>query len=183
MKITIGGSIGSGKSVVSKKLAEKFGLKRYGIGDFRRKMATDRGITIEELNKIGEKEDWTDKEADAYLKKIGEEEDNYVIEGKLAWYFVPNSIKIFLKVDPEAAAKRVFEAKRSSEKVYVNMGEVKVANKRRITSDRDRYKRIYGVDCYDSSKCDIVIDTTNLGEQEVQEAVEKAVKSVAGKGI
>lgn len=183
MKITIGGSIGSGKSVVSKKLAEKFGLKRYGIGDFRRKMATDRGITIEELNKIGEKEDWTDREADAYLKKIGEEEDNFVIEGKLAWYFVPESIKIFLKVDSEAAAKRVFDAKRDSEKAYANTGEVKLANKRRITSDQDRYKRIYGVDCYDSSQCDIVIDTTKLNEKEVGEAVEKAVARVGGKSI
>ena len=64
MIITISGKPGSGKSTVAKIIAAKLGLNKYSIGDLRGKMALDRGITIDELNEVGEKEDFTDKEAD-----------------------------------------------------------------------------------------------------------------------
>ena len=55
MKITLSGKAGSGKTTLAKRLAKKLDYKQYSIGDLRGKMDQERGLTIDELNKIGEK--------------------------------------------------------------------------------------------------------------------------------
>ncbi|NCN22588.1 hypothetical protein GW934_03820, partial [Candidatus Falkowbacteria bacterium] len=47
-------------------------------------------------------------EVDEYQKKLGETEDNFIIEGRTSWYFIPNSLKIYLDVSLEEGAKRIF---------------------------------------------------------------------------
>ncbi|MBU0540313.1 AAA family ATPase, partial [Patescibacteria group bacterium] len=66
MIITISGVPGSGKTTVAKILAERLGMKFYSMGDLRGKMATERGLTIDELNKLGETEAFTDNDVDTY---------------------------------------------------------------------------------------------------------------------
>ena len=99
MQITVTGYPGSGNSTVAKLLAEKLGYKHYSAGDFRRQLAKDRGMTLHELNKIGETESWTDIEADKISEKIGQEENNFVMDAKIGFHFIPQSIKVFLKAD------------------------------------------------------------------------------------
>ena len=176
MKITIAGNPGSGKSAVSNWVAQRFGIKKYSAGDMRRMMAVERGITIDELNKIGENEAWTDKEVDEYQKKVGEKEDNFVIDGRLSWFFIPDSVKIFLKVDKKIGAERIFKAKRSSEKAYKSVEEAESIITERVDSDKKRYQKIYGVDPYDFRNHDIILDTSSLSEHEVPKEVEKALK-------
>ena len=77
MQISICGTPGSGKSTVAKIIADKLKYKYYSVGALRRKMAEKRGLTIYEFNQL--KED-TDTEFDNIQKKIGEKEDNFVIE-------------------------------------------------------------------------------------------------------
>ena len=112
MIITISGMPGSGKSTIAKILAQKLGYKHYSIGDLRGKMALDRHLTIDELNELGKREGWTDREPDEYQKKLGHEEDNFVIDSRLGFYFIPHSFKLFLTVDPEVAAERIFPNQR-----------------------------------------------------------------------
>ena len=71
MIITISGVPGSGKSTAGKSVARKLGYEYVSMGDFRGKMAMERGLTIDELNKLGEKEDWTDRQADEYQRELG----------------------------------------------------------------------------------------------------------------
>ena len=61
MIITISGSAGSGKSTIVVMISKKLNIKRYSVGDFRRNLAKEKNITLEQLNKIGEKEDFTDR--------------------------------------------------------------------------------------------------------------------------
>ncbi|MFH1364907.1 MAG: AAA family ATPase, partial [Candidatus Aenigmatarchaeota archaeon] len=89
MIISICGISGSGKSTISKLLAERLGYKHYSIGEIRRKMAVDRGMTLAELNKLGEKEDFTDKEVDKFQEELGKKEDNFVIDGRTSFHFIP----------------------------------------------------------------------------------------------
>ncbi len=91
MIITISGLPGSGKSTVGKILAKKLGYEFMSLGDLRGKIAIDRGITIDELNHLGEKEGWTDKEVDDYQREYGKTHDNLVVEGRLSFYFIPRS--------------------------------------------------------------------------------------------
>jgi CMP/dCMP kinase len=180
VKITVSGSPGSGKSVLSKYFAEKNGLKRYNIGELRRQMALERGITLDELNKIGEKEAWTDKYADDYQRRLGQEEENFIIEGTLSWYFIPDSIKIFVKVDSKVAAERIFKAKRESEKNYSSIKEAEETIIERINSDKKRYGDIYGVDPYDLKNYDIIIDTSDMSEEDAKREFERVIKKYMG---
>ena len=69
MIISISGVPGSGKTSVAKIIADKLGMNFYSMGNMRGKMALDRGMTIDELNALGEKEAFTDAEVDEYQKK------------------------------------------------------------------------------------------------------------------
>src|SRR3989338_515710 len=135
MIITISGLPGSGKSTIGKMLAEKLGYRFYSIGDLRGKMAMDRGMTIEEFNALGEKEAWTDKEADEYQVALAKREDNFIIDGRVSFYFIPQSFKIFLTVDPDVAAARVFVHTRPDEKQAATVAERKALQAERVSSD------------------------------------------------
>jgi cytidylate kinase len=108
MIISISGAEGSGKSTIAKMLAEKLGWPRYYIGGIRREKAKERGLTLEEYNKLGETDPSTDLEVDEYQKKLGETQDNFIIEGRTSWHFIPHSFKIFLDVSFEEGARRIW---------------------------------------------------------------------------
>lgn len=178
MIITINGTPGSGKSTIADYLAKKLKLKRYSMGDFRRNLAIEMNMTIGELNKLGENEYWTDRKADEYQAKLAKKENNFVIDGRLSWYFIPKSIKLFVKSDIEKASERIFKAKRKSEKSYKNSKEVLNELKNRIKSDVRRYRKYYGINnVYDISNYDIIIDTSCLTVDEMNIEALKAVKS------
>ncbi|MCK4335480.1 MAG: cytidylate kinase family protein [Candidatus Aenigmarchaeota archaeon] len=175
MIITISGLPGSGKTAVGKLLAERIGLKFYSIGDLRGKMAMERGLTIDQLNEIGMKEDWTDKKVDEYQKELGEREDNFVIDSWLGFHFVPHSIKIFLYVDLEVGAERIFRSQREDEEKKKTVEEIHEMIKKRVKQTDERYKKYYGIDFLDRSHYDMVIDTTNLAINQVIEEITKLV--------
>lgn len=182
MIITITGLPGSGKTTVIKQLSELLGVPWYSVGNLRGKMAEDRGMTIDELNTLGETEAFTDNEVDAYQKHLGESGESFVIDGRLSWYFIPNSFKIFLDVDPDVGAKRIFDAskkgERNDEKTYSSVEEVKQFIAERVASDVRRYQKYYGIDFLDRSNYDLVLNTTNLTtEEEVRIILEKIPKS------
>lgn len=161
MIITITGPPGSGKSTIARLLCEKLNLKHYSVGDFRRKIAEKRGITLEELNKEDEKTGETDRLADEWQKKLGKTENNFVIDGRLPAYFIPNSVKIFLKVDPKVGAERVIKYRNGSAvEKYKNIEDAVVKMHQREESDKKRYRNLYGVE-YDKLDFDLIIDTTN----------------------
>lgn len=176
MIITISGNPGSGKSTIARLLSQKKGLKHYSMGDLRGKLALDRGITIDELNKLGETEDFTDKEVDEYQKKLGETEDNFVIDGRLSWYFIPQSIKIFLKVDLRVGAERIFKGvqehgERPDERRYESVDDVMNAIEERLASGKIRYQKWYGIDPTKEEHYDLILDSTGKTPEEVVDEV------------
>ncbi len=175
MIITLAGDIGSGKTTVGEIIARKLGYNFYSIGNLRGKMASDRGMTLDELNKLGESEDWTDKEIDAYQEDLGKREDDFIIDGRLAWYFIPHSFKVFLGVDKTIGAKRIFRNQRSDEKKIGTVKEMMNYISERRNSDKKRYKKYYGVNPYDRKNYDVYLNTTNLT---VDEEVDWLMKKI-----
>lgn len=181
MIITFGGTIGSGKSGIARRLADKLGWPYYDMGDLRRKLAAERGMTLEEYNKLGETDPSTDTDVDEYQKRLGEETDNFVISGRTSWHFIPHSVKLFLKVDPQIGAERVFHnlQNRNEANNLNSPAAVLAANKRRMESDSLRYKKYFGIDVYDESHYDHVIDTSRLTEDEVFARVCDIIEHIA----
>ena len=175
----MGGQAGSGKSTTGKVLARKLGFAFYSMGNLRRKMALERGMTLHEFNKLGEREAFTDKKVDDYQKKIGQTEDNFVIDGRLSFYFIPNSVKIFLKADLKTRAQRVFNNEREFEK-YKTLKDAMSELKKREESDKVRYKKYYRIDCYDERYYDLVVDTSDT---QIGEVVEKILVSLKGRKL
>ncbi len=171
MIITISGLLGSGKSTVAKALAKKLGWQYYGMGELRRRAAEEAGLTLEEYNKLGESDIKTDLLVDEFQKKLGETEDNIIVEGRLSWYFIPQSFKIFLTVEPKEGAHRIYEAclngRRASESDEFSSEQfVLEANERRMASDRKRYQQYFQIDPYKPEYYDFVLDTTDFQPSE-----------------
>ena len=108
MIITISGQSGTNKTEIARILAKKLNHKHYSITEHRKNMATERNITIAEFNKVGEIQDFTDKQVDEFQAELTKKEKNLIVDGKLSYYFVPDSIKIYLKSNIRAKADRAY---------------------------------------------------------------------------
>lgn len=186
MIISIGGYMGSGKSTIAKMLAAKLGWPRYYMGGLRRQKAKELGLTLAEYNKLGETDPSTDREVDLYQKKLAQTEDNFVIEGRTSWYFIPESLKIYLDAEESVGAKRIFKelkkSKARNENVNIDsLEDVLKSVKEREASDVLRYNKYYKIDVYDKKNYDFVVDTTNLSKEEVFGRVYNFVKSKLGR--
>ncbi|NTU99139.1 AAA family ATPase [Candidatus Falkowbacteria bacterium] len=181
MIISFGGNAGSGKSTIAKMLADKLGWPRYYIGGLRRQKAAERGLTLAEYNKLGETDPATDFEVDEYQKELAKGEDNFVIEGRTSWYFIPQSLKIFLDADPDVAAQRILSDMQSNnqrnEGNASTLAEIKAIAKERKESDTKRYRHYYDIDVFDPKNFDFTLDTSNLTPDEVFSIIYEFVQS------
>jgi cytidylate kinase len=151
-----------------------------------RQLAEERGMTILELSRTAEDGDSIDREIDARTVRLGEEGEDFVIDARLGWHFLPNSFKVFLEVDPEVAAQRIYAAGRASEHENTDLDGTRRAIESRTQSEVARYRDYYGLDYGDHDNYDLVIDTSDKGVDEVVELIVDrvdAVRSGNGQGM
>ena len=180
MIITIQGTAGSGKGTIARKLCEKLDYEYYSVGDYRRKRAKELGLTIEEYNKKGETDPTTDFEADEWQKNLGLTKDNFIIDGRTGFMFIPHSIKLFLYANDDVSAQRIYDdmqkhaAQRINQQQSHSYEEQLKLNKERDKSDALRYKKWYKIDnLRDPKHYDLFIDTSKLTiEQEINQILE-----------
>ena len=177
MIISLTGIPGSGKTTIRNALAEQLGLQRYSMGDVFGKLAQEHGMTIGEFNVFAQGKPEVDHEVDQYQTKLAEQEDNFIIDSRLAWHFIPRSFKVFLDVDLTEAARRIFAAtqanpeSRKDEPDYTSAEQVRMAIEQRLAVDDERYQNLYGVSYLDRKNYDLVIDTTNIPPNEVAQRI------------
>lgn len=168
--ITIAGLPGSGKSSTAKGVAAILCYEHFSSGDLFRKMAEERGLSVEEINFAAEKQKEIDKEVDKLLVKLGKEKDNLVIDSRTAFHWIPDSFKVFLDLDPEVAAKRTFEQIQKegrASQAGSSIEEVREKTLKRVASEQKRYQSLYAIDVIDKSQFDLVIDTSAHNLEEV----------------
>ncbi|MDR2902350.1 MAG: cytidylate kinase family protein [Lactobacillales bacterium] len=160
--LTISGQLGSGKSTVAKLLAQKLGYEYYSTGTAHRAIAEKRGISTLELNRQAMTDDSIDREVDSQYGTLDNSGKNYVVDSRLAYHFLPHSIKIKLNVDPDVAGNRIFnDTKRTQEQPYKTAAEATQGMLGRRALEVARWKKIYGTDIDDPKNFDDIIDTTN----------------------
>ena len=104
---------------------------------------------------------------------MGEEHDDFVMDARLAWHFIPQSIKMFLDVGLEVAAARIFGDRRGSEVENVDLVATRAAVQSRLESESSRYRDYYGIDWLDPRHFDLTVDTSSLSVSEVVAVIEE----------
>lgn len=154
MKITVSGPPGSGTTTLASALCEYFELEHISSGDIFRSLAEERDVSLAEFAEIAEKNHSIDKEIDDRQKKIAEEKDQILLEGRLSGWIVEKAdLRIYLDAPLDIRAERV--ADRENKKISKAFKEIK----EREESESKRYKKIYEIDISDLSPYDLVIDT------------------------
>jgi cytidylate kinase len=161
-KISIFGFAGTGKTTAGRLLAEKLMYRYLSTGNMFRDRALKMGITLQELDMLCKTDPTTDKSVDAEIEEFGKNNDDFVIESRLAWHFIPDSYKVMLDCDFDTRIKRI--ASREGKEFDL------VANETREREDaiRERYQKYYNItDVGNPAHFDLVIDTTSIPPDEI----------------
>ncbi|NND64973.1 MAG: AAA family ATPase [Gammaproteobacteria bacterium] len=176
-KVTVSGALGSGKSAVSKALADRWQCERYYTGRAFRMLAKERGMTVLQINEIAAKDSSIDREVDDIYRHLEDVKADLVVDAHLAWHFMPNSFKVQLQIDPLVAAERVFQDKQRDDRIneqnYENVEEVAQAQLQRRESNRQRWLDLYDVDIDNPDNFDLIIDTSELGIEHIVDIIER----------
>jgi len=168
--ITIAGQIGSGKTRVSRILAQKTGREMISTGVILRSMASEYGMSVLELNDLAARNPEIDKEIDAHLKALYGRPEPAIVDSRLGWHFIPSSFKVYLIVDPVIAAERVYSAIRPDEQ-YASIDAARGNSLKRQQYENERFWKLYSIKCDDWRNYDLVIDTSDATPEEVAELI------------
>lgn len=163
MKITIFGNPGTGKSTVAKLLATRLGYEYKSSGNIFRAMASELGITVEELDVRSLKDPQYDVKLDQMVAEYGKTHDDFVFESRLAWHFIPDSIKLALTCEENEAARRV------AERESISQEKAKENNDLRLATYAERYPLCYPDLQYPptAEDFDLTIDATSILPDEI----------------
>lgn len=169
--ITITGGLGAGKSSTGDLVAKALEYKRFSSGDFMRKIALDRGVSLNELSTLAETDETIDQNIDDEVRKAGENQ-KVVIDSRLAFHWIPDSFKVYLDLPPETAKLRILksltenalrqqsESSKTAEEIYEKITH-------RLESEKKRYQELYGVNHTNKTNFDLVVDTEKNNLEEV----------------
>jgi len=178
MKIVVSGGAGTGKSSVADAVAKELSLKRYSTGDMQREIAKEKGMSINELSELEKNDPKIDLEIDNRAKLLGEREDNFIFDSRLASFFIPDSLKIYLKTDIDERVRRRLLQKRDTES-FSNPDKARLAILERDENDRSRWLKLYGFDYMLEDNYDIIIDTTSISIKETADLIIEAINSLS----
>ena len=187
MIITISGTPGSGKSTIAQILVEQLNAERLYVGGMRRELARQKGMTLVELNEYAKTHPETDVDVDkaaaAHARTIHQQGKIVMVEGRTQYHFLPESVKIFIKVDPEEGARRIWkdlqqketQQQRNEGEIH-SFAEMKQRIVQREAEDAARYKKYYDIDHREESQYDFVIDTTTITAEQAAAKILEYIK-------
>ena len=170
--ITISGKPGSGKSSTADKVAELLSYTRYSSGDIVRNLLAREHITLAEYNARAAVEHNYDEKIDQMLRDLRNKND-VVIDSRLGFYWIPESFKVYLDLDIQVATVRIFKDAEGNNmrtkggEFATSLDLVAKQVKDRMDTEQSRFKSLYGIDPYNPSHFDLVIDTSRHSPQTV----------------
>ena len=183
MVICISGMAGTGKSTLSKKLAERYSLKYYSGGNALKALAAEEGY---DSSKEGW---WESPEGLCFLEKrnndlsfdkaVDEKLLRYASEGNVlldSWtmpWLLKDAFKIWLAASVERRAQRI--AQRDNMKTE----DALEALKEKEARTKSIYNQLYGFELgEDFAPFDLVLDTDNLSAGEVLQVLCRVIDNL-----
>ncbi|MDM7940455.1 MAG: AAA family ATPase [Methanothrix sp.] len=170
MIITISGAPGTGTSTLARSLAAELGLRWVNSGDLFRKIASERNLSVKDMNRLAEKGPEIDYLIDDAQKTLAKDGSG-IFEGRLSGHLLSADLKVLLKTDLRTRAERI--SKRESKLLEDAMQETRI----REESEARRYKMYYNIDINDFSDYDLVVDTGRFNEAGTLAVVLAAVRA------
>ncbi len=173
MHITITGRLGSGKSTAAKIIVKKHGYSYYSTGVIMRLLAEEAGISILEYNQRCMDDPTEDRKIDDRTRAfaIEHKDEDLVFDSRMAWFFAPDTFKVYVTVDPAVAAARVQIDPRPGEpdsavELYRELEE-------RSKVEQARFIKFYGegADYYNWQNFNLIIDSTHRTAEEVADDI------------
>ncbi|MDR0537228.1 MAG: cytidylate kinase family protein [Tannerellaceae bacterium] len=159
--ITLSGELGSGKSSVASELGRALGFEVISVGAVQRRLAEKHNLDAAAFNKYMETHPELDIECDKMVAELGKGKKR-IFDSRLAWHFVKDSYKVYLKVDENIAAKRILgDKKRISERFFA-LKEAKASIAERRASELLRFKTQYNIMLDNDSNYDLIIHTDKI---------------------
>lgn len=177
--ITITGETGSGVSSVTRLLSDALDYRRFSAGGLFRNIALHRNMTLKQLNDYAGRNRVIDREIDTLIRKLGEGSE-IVLDARLGYYWIHDSFRVFLKVDPEIAAKRIskemMEGSRHGEGA-ATMEQSIVSIERQMQSAKKRYFNDYGIDINNTRQFDLIINTNDKTPEDVVKLIKSQYRA------
>jgi cytidylate kinase len=133
-------------------------------------------MTTLELNEYTKTHPEIDDEIDSTIEKLQDANESLIFDSRLAWHFAPKSFKVYLTVNINEAARRIFYDTRTSEN-YLDIEETKNKISARRSSELERFKAYYGIDYSNLNNYDLVIDTSDKTPEAVNEIITENFKN------
>jgi cytidylate kinase len=159
--VVLSGPPGGGKTTYARMLARDLGLELYSAGRLFREIAAERGISLEELNKLAAQDMSIDLEIDRMTVKVGCR-GNVVIEGHLTAWLLQHiaDVKMYITASLEERARRIAAREGKS------FEEALQSIVWREYFHRKRFMDFYAIDISNLTLFDLVLDTTYLSVEE-----------------
>ncbi len=170
MIITISGAPGTGTTTLARGLAASLGLRWVNSGDLFRRIASEKNISVKEMNRLAEKGPEIDYQIDDAQKALARDGSG-IFEGRISGHLLPADLKVLLKADLRARAERI--ARREAKLPEDAMQETRA----REESEARRYKKYYNIDINDLSVYDLVVDTGRFNEPQTFSIVLAAARA------
>ncbi|MEM1619471.1 MAG: cytidylate kinase family protein [Fervidicoccaceae archaeon] len=171
--IAVSGSAGSGKTTYAAHLSKELGLKLVSAGKIFRKIAEERGLTLEELNREALESPSVDFLIESEVIREASS-GGAVIEGHLAAWAVAGVADLLVFLDAPLEVRVLRIASREGRP----LGEVVVETTKRELLEALRYKKFYGIDVTDQGFFHVKLDTSLASEEEIKETLTDLVKRI-----
>lgn len=157
MVVTISGLPGAGTSTVARAVAAALGLERLDGGAVFRALAAERGLSLAAFSALAEGDDRIDLALDSRLAARAQRGD-VVLESRLAGWIARNgglaAVTVWITCADAERDRRV------GRRDDLDAAAAGAANRARESSERSRYRRIYGIDLDDLSIYDLRLDSS-----------------------
>jgi CMP/dCMP kinase len=164
--VTIGGPPGSGKSTAGRLVAERLRLAFHSAGELFRTEAQRRGMDVEAFGQYAETHPEVDRELDDAMQALAT--PGHLLEGRIQGALCRrNGVPVHYVVVTAAEDERV---RRVAQRDRQSLAEARVRVQQRAGSERDRYRRLYGIDL-DREVPDLTVDSTAQPAPDVAEAI------------
>jgi cytidylate kinase len=171
MRITLSGDLGSGKSSVGRRLAERLHLPHYSAGTLFREIGQISNLDALQTNLAAENNIDIDIAVDNRTRELDRTLDDFIIDSRMAWHFVSGATRVYLSASPETAAKRIASDTTRASESYASLAQALASLERRRDSEIRRYKKLYSVDITDSANYDLIIITDDANIDDIADLI------------